>query len=75
MLGLGGLDCGWALEASCWATSLTTTRKEKNRDEKEKKKRLEVELEQEGIFPDSQKYARSKKNRKAMIERFKFKLI
>ena len=45
------------------------------KDEKEKKRRLEEEVGHGDYFPNSQKYTCSKKNRKATIERFKFKLI
>ena len=63
---------GWA--AGLGSLSLTNLYQKRNRERK-RKRGLGKDLRMGIIFPDSQKYARSKKNRKAMIERFKFKLI
>ena len=74
-LGLGPRETGpawWGGEwPEAWLGLSLTLMKNKIEQRKERKER-EVQgkdLRMETIFPDSQKYARSKKNRKAMIER------
>ena len=73
-----GAGLAWLLgcRAPSLSLSLILLSKQKiKRKKKGREERLEKELGTGIIFPDSQKYARSKKNRKAKTARCKFKLI